>query len=137
MEIAQDSSSVFIGGDLKEKPIIIVMSFDDRMVVSGSVQLQQSDLKGKAVVEIKRIIGSSILIAACSCYLFAYSYSNKSFAQLNKFTVGPDCKEILDIRIKWNKIFVLDDSGSIFVRRAPVRFDIKEGTRKGRFIVKL
>ncbi len=130
MEPSLDGSIVFVGGDNHEKPVIGALNFDEKMAVINFVEVEVGNSNCKQVSQLRRFLGRDIIMAACSNFLVCYSYDNKNFTKMKTLEVN-GCSEIIEIRIKYNKLIVLDDKGNVFTRRAACAIDYAESYKNG------
>ena len=131
LDISADGNVVFVGGDKDGKGVVGAVSFDSDMKILKFITVDPEKGRAKSVTQLRRFTGTDLLTAGCNGLLLVYSYTLKQFTPLRVFEIS-DCKDITQIRIKHDKIIILDREGTIFIRRAEGVLDNMAAKLKGR-----
>lgn len=130
LESSFEGYCVFVGGEHKEKAVLGAVSFDEKLTALKFIEVDPDKKRAKSVAQLKRLPGSDILILGCANLIFIYSHADRNFTMLKNLEVH-DCSDIIDIYCINNKLFLLDDQGTVFVKAASCRIDMDEARLRG------
>lgn len=128
IEQSLDNSAIFIAGELNSKGVLGAVTFDSDIQVIKFINVEPSVT---TVTHMRRFIGRDWLLLGSANIVHVYAYSNKDFRNIKNISV-PGCNNIIEIRAKYNKILVLDQSGQLFLKRAGMRLDMTGARDRGR-----
>lgn len=112
-ETSTDTRVVVLGGEIFGRAAICSVSFDRYLKVMHQKKLNTFPM----IQTMKRYQFTSIYLLGCvsTVLIVEYDSNRESFNEISMFrTEG--CSDILEIRTRLNKIFVLDSKGKVFVR---------------------
>lgn len=130
LESSLEGCVVFVGGEHQEKAVLGAITFDERLTALKFIEVDPEKKRAKSVTQLRRLMGTDVLMLGCANLLFIYSHTDKNFTMLRHFEVD-GCGDITDISCVNNKLFLLDDRGTVFVKAAGCRLDMDEARKRG------
>jgi hypothetical protein len=126
METSLNEDVLFMAGERSGKGVVAALTFDLELNVVTSALVDADIGRCSSVSAIRRFVGTDWLILGGQNLIFIYAYSNKEFKMM-KFIEVPGCQTVAEIRVRFNKILILDQLGNLFLRRAAKRLDTNNG----------
>lgn len=126
IDITLDEDHVVVLGDFNDTCALGCFTFDEKMTIVKFISIE-----AKSVNRLYRITGLDLFVIGGVGELMIYSFEKKNFALEKKFSIK-DCGEIIDISVQYNKTYLLDNSGKVFVRETKIKLDEDEQMKKGK-----
>lgn len=117
-------SHLLVGGELDGAGVVGFLSFDEKLQPALFQKISDHP-----VTCLSRILGSSSLLVGTTGKLLEFKVTKKAFTPGRVFKLAPDI-DLIDVKIRQDKMFGLDSHGNVFVRKTSKRFDANLALQK-------
>lgn len=127
-EINLKGDKIVFGGHLNGKAVIGLGTFNAEFKGLWFGAVMSDEGRDKTITCITRFLGKEIYLVGTKCHIYTYNTNGDALKLMKIFKVQ-DAVDIIEIRIRWNKILALDSNGKVFLRRCNYRLDLEKANQ--------